>query len=81
MGIKHKIIGILRRSQKFTGTDMVYVAKGGFWWIFGRLCISLISLATMTAFAHWSPKEVYGAYTYILSMAAIFGLFALVFIS
>ena len=77
MTIRDKIIGILRRSQKFTGTDMVYVAKGGFWWIFGRLCVFLISLATMTAFAHWLPKEVYGGYRYILSIVTILSIFAL----
>ncbi len=56
---------------------MVYLTKGGFWWIFGRVCLSLISLATMTAFAHWLPKETFGAYRYILSMIAILSIFAL----
>jgi len=77
MKLKQEIINFLRWSEKYAQTDMVYVARGGFWWIFGRVCISLISLATMMAFAHWLPKETYGAYQYILSTIAILSIFAL----
>ncbi len=77
MILKKKIKDFLLWSQKYTETDMVYLARGGFWWIFGRVLIFLISLATLTAFAHWFPKETYGAYQYILSMIGILSIFAL----
>jgi O-antigen/teichoic acid export membrane protein len=77
MMLKQKTIKILRWLQKYTRTDMVYVAKGGFWWIFGNVCVLLLSFVTMVAFSHWVPKEVFGAYQYILSTIAILSLFAL----
>ncbi len=77
MNFKQKIYEFLKWSEKYTGTDMVYVARGGFWWIFGRICIFSISLVTMIVFAHWLPRETYGAYRYVLSVIAILSIFAL----
>lgn len=77
MNIKQKIYNFLRWSQKYTLTDMVYLVKGGFWWIFGKACIFFIALATMSAFAHWTTKETFGTYQYVLSTFAILAIFAL----
>lgn len=77
MKIKEKVYQFLRWSEKYTRTDMVYLARGGFWFIFGKGGIFLISLATMAAFASWVPKETFGAYQYILSIILILGIFSL----
>lgn len=77
MNFKQKIYDFLKWAEKYTGTDMVYVAREGFWWIFGRVSASSISLLAMIAFAHWLPKETFGAYRYILSAAAILSIFTL----
>ena len=81
MELKRKIVDFLKWTEKYTRTDMVYAVGVGFWWITGRIFSFLASFLILFFFARFAPKEVYGAYTYILSMAAIFGLFALVFIS
>ncbi len=75
--IKQKIVTLLRKSEKYTGTDMVYLVKGSFWWILGRAVLLLLGLITMIAFSHWLPKETFGAYQYILSIVAILAIFSL----
>ena len=64
---KEKIIKFLRWTEKYTKTDMVYVAKGSFWLIFGKIATMLLSLVTMFAFARWMPKETFGKYQYIIA--------------
>jgi O-antigen/teichoic acid export membrane protein len=77
MKLKEKIYQFLRWLQNYTKTDMVYVAEGSFWWIFGRVFSFLASFLILTAFAHFATKEVYGAYQYIISMSAMIGLILL----
>jgi len=77
MRLKQTIINFLRWSQKYAGTDMVYVAKGGVCWILGEIVVAGISFLTMIAFSHWVSKEVFGVYQYIVSTVAILGIFCL----
>jgi O-antigen/teichoic acid export membrane protein len=77
MNLKEKFIKILRWSEKYTNTDMIYLVKGSFWWILSRVILLLLSLIIMMAFALWLPKEIFGAYQYILSMVAILAIFSL----
>ena len=77
MKLKQKIINLLQKTEKWTGTDMVYLVKGSFWWILGRAVLLLLGLAIMMAFANWLPKETFGAYQYILSIVAILAIFSL----
>jgi len=74
---KQKVIDSLRWSQKYTETDMLYLAKGGFWWTAGRAGLFLISFLTMIAFAHWLPKEGYGTYQFVLAGLGFFTIFTL----
>lgn len=75
--IKNKIYSLLRWSEKYTKTDMVYLANGGFWLSFGQLILSLSSFLLAIAFANLLPKEIYGNYKYILSITAIISIFSL----
>lgn len=75
--IKQKIYNFLRRSEKYTKTDMVYLAKGGFWVAFGQSINSILSLVLIISFANLLPKETYGLYRYILSLAGILNIFTL----
>lgn len=77
MEFKEKIVRLLHWSQKYTQTDMVYLAKGSFWLVFGKASILLITLGVMAAFARWTSKETYGTYQYVISTIAILAVFAL----
>ena len=74
---KNKLKSFLIWSQKYTGTDMIYVARSSFWYFFGKFFYFLTSLAVMVAVANWLSKETYGAYRYVLSAASLLGIFAL----
>ena len=69
---KKKLAGFLRYLEKYTKTDMIYAARGGFWILVGKGILMLISLATLTAFARWVPPEVYGQYQFVLATAGVF---------
>ncbi len=77
LGIREKAYILLRKSESFFKADMVYVAKGGFWVTLGQFMTSLFSLALVVVVANWLPKETYGLYRYILSLAAILNIFTL----
>lgn len=69
--LKNKIYYLLRRSEKYTKTDMVYLAKGGFWLTINQVISVLSALLLSIALANLLPKEVYGQYKYILSIFGV----------
>ncbi len=68
---------LLRRSEKYIKTDMVYLAKGGFWITLGQIVSTLSVFFLAIAFANLVPPETYGTYKYLLSIAGIFAIFTL----
>lgn len=56
---------------------MLYIVKHGSWIVSGQFLSSIFSLGLIIAFANLLPKETYGTYRYILSIAAILNVFAL----
>jgi O-antigen/teichoic acid export membrane protein len=56
---------------------MVYLARGSFWVSFGQSLNSLLSLLLIIAIANLLPKETYGVYRYILSIAGVLNIFTL----
>jgi len=71
MKLKQKIYNLLRWSQKYTQTDMVYLAKGEFWLTLGQIISTASGFLLAIAFANLLPKETYGTYKYVLSLASI----------
>lgn len=69
--IKIKIYNLLRKSEKYFKTDMVYIAKGGSWLMLSRIVSSTSAFLLAIAFANLLPKETYGSYQYILSIASL----------
>lgn len=71
MTLKERLVILLRKSEKITKTDMVYVTKNGGWLLFGTILQGFLSLILAVAFANLLPKVAYGIYQYALSIAAI----------
>lgn len=69
--LKNKIYKLLRYSEKYTHTDMLYLSKGGFWLALGYAISFVSSFVLAIAFANLLPKEVYGTYKYIIAALAI----------
>lgn len=58
-------------------TDMVYLARGGFWLTIAQMAVSFSSFLLAIAFAHYITKETYGQYKYVLSIISLLGTFSL----
>jgi len=69
--IKTIIFQILRWSEKYTKTDMLYLTKGGFWLGIGQITSSVAAFALSVVFANLVSPEVYGTYRYILSICGL----------
>lgn len=75
--LKDRIYLLLKWSEKYTNTDMIYLTKGGGWLLLGHLMLLVTGLLTVIAFANLLPKEVYGTYQFIISIGAIISVFTL----
>jgi len=75
--LKNRLISLLRWSEKYTKTDMVYLATSGFWLQASSVFVSFASFFLYIIFGHVLTKEVYGTYQYLLSIGAIVGAFTL----
>lgn len=75
--LRQKFFNILKRSERYTHTDMAYLAKGGFWLTVGEVASTVLSLALAVAFANLVPKETYGTYRFVLSMSGILAIASL----
>ena len=69
--LKVKTYNFLRWTEKWLKTDMVYFSRGGFWLTAGQMFSSLSAFLLSIAFANLLPKETYGTYKYVLSIASI----------
>jgi len=74
---RNKTYKALRWSEKYTKTDMIYLTKGSFWLTGGQILTAGSSFALALLFARLVPKEVYGNYRYVLSLAGLAATFSL----
>ena len=72
-GIKDTAIEVLRWSEGYTKTDMVYLAKTGWWVNLNFIITSTLALFLSIAFANLLSPEIYGIYQYLLSLSALIG--------
>lgn len=70
--IKNRIKRLLRWSQKYTKTDMVYLAYGGFWIVVGRYLGIFISIGVTILLVNTFTPLDYGNYKYILTLVGTF---------
>ncbi len=75
--LKQKTYNLLRQSEKYFKTDMVYLTKGGSWLTLGQIFTSASSFVLSVAFANLVPQAVYGTFRYITSLAATLVAFSL----
>jgi O-antigen/teichoic acid export membrane protein len=69
--LKERAYALLRWSEKYIKTDMVYLAHGGFWLGFGQVIGVILAFASSIFFANLVPKEVYGGYKFIIATVSI----------
>lgn len=62
---------LLRKSEKYFKTDMVYLARGSFWLGAGQIVSSVAIFSLAIAFANLIPQETYGTYKYVLSITGL----------
>src|SRR3989344_8935696 len=74
--MKDRFLSLLRRSERYTHIDMVYLAKGGSWMSGGQAINMLVGFLVSIAFANLLPKESFGTYKFILSTVALIGIFS-----
>lgn len=72
--LSEKAVKILRWSEKYAKTDMVYFFKGNFWINVNRGLSVANGIALSIAFAHLLTKEAYGTYTYVFAIAGLFSM-------
>ncbi|MBU6415502.1 oligosaccharide flippase family protein, partial [Patescibacteria group bacterium] len=69
--VKRKLISLLLWSERYTKTDMLYLARSGAWLVLRRAVLMGSAFALALAFANLVSKETYGTYKYILSTVSI----------
>lgn len=75
--LENKLRGLLPGLREYTGVDVAYYFKGGFW-LFLRYAVNFLkSFVLSLLFARLVPKEFYGQYKYIFSVLSLVGVFAL----
>jgi O-antigen/teichoic acid export membrane protein len=75
--VKNKIVRLLRWSEQYTKTDMLYLAKGGFWITLGRVLSAGSGFLLTLLLANTISKEALGNYKFIQSFAGIITAFSL----
>lgn len=64
---------VLNFTERYTKTDMRYIAQSGIWSNLSSVSVTVFSFVLYLVFAHFLTKEAYGTYQYLLSIAALVG--------
>lgn len=72
---------LLTKVERQVKTDVRYLLKGGSAMMMGQVGVSLIGLATATAFANLLSKDAYGLYQYVITTAEFLTVFSLIGLS
>lgn len=70
-GMQGRAIRFLRWSERYTKTDMLYLAKGGFWMLIGQAGAVFFSLALAVIFGHFATQDTYGNYKYVITLGSL----------
>lgn len=69
--LRSVVYRLLRASERYFKTDMVYLTKGGGWLGLGHFVSSLSGFLLAIAFANLLPQDIYGTYKFVLSIFGI----------
>ena len=72
-----KIDTMVAWLERRTNTNLSYVIGGGFWLILARITDLILTFVLILAFARFIPKDIYGTYSYVISIATLLGIFTL----
>ena len=75
--MKQAIYRILKKSEKITGTDNIYLVKGGFWLGMNNFFQIISAFAISVIFANLLNPVPYGQYKYLASLFGILSVFSL----
>lgn len=67
----------LTKLQRMANFDVHYYFKNSVWLGGSQIVTAVLSLATMSALGYYLPKETFGEYRYLLSVASVIGIFYL----
>ncbi len=68
---------IFHKIQTIVKTDLEYLVRGSFWLLTNYAVTTLLTFILAVSFANILPKDIYGNYRFVLSLAAIIGGFSL----
>jgi O-antigen/teichoic acid export membrane protein len=74
---KQKIKDFFIWVQKYVRTDVLYLVRGGFWLTSGSVVSAVVAFTLAVVTANYLPKEIFGTYKYILSIAGVLMIFSL----
>ncbi len=75
--IKSRLYSFLRWGERYTGTDNVYLARGGFWLGLSQLAASIAAFILTIVLANLLAPEVLGEYRFLMSGLLILSVFTL----
>lgn len=75
--LRNKGLVGLRWLGDYLETDMIYVARSGFWLTLGQIFSSLLAFGLSIFFANYVAKDVYGQFKFVLSITGILGALSL----
>lgn len=69
--LHERFIALLRWSERYTKTDMVYFAESGFWMNLTTIILSLLAFLLYIVLGNVLSPETYGTYHYFISLAGL----------
>jgi O-antigen/teichoic acid export membrane protein len=76
--LKNTLYNLLRWSEKYTKTDMVYLAKNSFWLNTNTIVATLLAFLLSVLFSRYISKDIYGTYQFLISIGSIIASLTLV---
>ncbi|UXM85386.1 lipopolysaccharide biosynthesis protein [Methanococcus aeolicus] len=75
--LKDRLYNLAKKYSSKVGLDLPYFIKGGFWLSIGQFFGTLKGFILSIVFANLLSKEVFGEYSFVMTILSIAGIFAL----